>query len=240
VPSASQIIVVLVAVAGLLAGCGTTQETSARLKIRADRILASREPVEVGAENPAVRVLDAAVLRSGDQGAIAVTLRNVGGRPLSDLPVLLGVRSAGGDDIVVNRGHSVRYFEAHTPGLPPHLDTTWVFTAPAGKLPAGKPVVRIGRPQDPPAVADALPEIGVSDVRSGGSTVRARVDNDGDFPQYDLAVYAWAKRDGRFVAAARKAIGDLGTGKAREVRLDLVGDRGKAAVHVSAPPTIFE
>jgi hypothetical protein len=226
-----------------VAGCGTTQQTSARLKVRADRILASREPVKVGAQNPDVRVLDAAVLRGDGHAAVAVTLRNVGHRPLNDLPILVGIRTAGGD-VPVNRGGSVRYFEAHSPGLAPDRDTTWVITAPAKKVPQGHPVVRVGRAAHPPTVAESLPTIAVSDVSSGGGkaapTVSAKVGNDAGFPQYDLAVYAWAKRDGKFVAAGQKSIGDLGTGKQRPVRLDLVGDPGKTEVHVSAPPTIFE
>jgi hypothetical protein len=168
-----------------------------------------------------------------------VTLRNVGHHPLNDLPILVGVRH-GGADVPVNRNGSFRYFEAHTPGLAPGRNTTWVLTAPSKKVPSGEPVVRVGRAHDPPTRAASLPQIGVSDVRTQRSTVSARVDNDAGFPQYDLAVYAWAKRDGRFVAAARKPIGDLGTGKQQPVRLDLVGDPGKAHVHVSAPPTIFE
>ena len=120
----------------------------------------------------------------------------------------------------------------------------WVFTAPAKKLPAGDPVVRVGTASEPPTVAEDIPTLGVSGVASDstkdGDTVRATVDNDAGFPQYDLAVYAWAERDGRIVAASQKSIGDLRTGERKVVRLDLIGDPGAAKVHVSAPPTIFE
>jgi hypothetical protein len=235
--------VLLLALSGLLAGCSTTQQTSARLKVRAERILAGRRPVQVGTENPGVRVVDAAVLRGHGRAAIAVTLHNSDPRPLNDLPILVGVRT-GGHEVLVNRGHSFRYFEAHTPGLAAHRDTTWVLTAPGKKLPPGKPVVRVGSASHPPTVARDLPDLRVTGVgrdRGGKSTaVSATVDNEGGFPQYDLSVYAWAKRGGRFVAAGRQAIGDLGTGTEQPVRLALIGDPGKAEVHVSAPPTIFE
>ena len=243
-PSASPTTgLVLLGLVGLVAGCGTTQETSARLKVRAERILAGREPVALGAENPNVRGVDAAVLGQGTDAAVAVRLRNESGKPLNDLPILVGVKTGGGDTLV-NRGGSFRYFQAHTPGLAPRRDTTWVFTAPAKKLPAGDPVVRVGTASEPPTVAEDIPTLGVSGVASDstkdGDTVRATVDNDAGFPQYDLAVYAWAERDGRIVAASQKSIGDLRTGERKVVRLDLIGDPGAAKVHVSAPPTIFE
>ena len=68
-PSVSQTVLILLAVSGLLVGCSTTQETSARLKVRADRILASRAPVEVRAEDPAIHVADTGLLRGGQRHA---------------------------------------------------------------------------------------------------------------------------------------------------------------------------
>ena len=137
-------------------GCSTTQQTSARLKVRADRILASRAPVEVRAEDPAIRVTDTGLLRDHDSAAIAVSLHNSSPDPLNDLPVLVGVRTAGGT-VLVNHGGGFRYFETHTPGLAPKGDTTWVFTAPAKKVPAGEPVVRVGRADEPPTVSERFP-----------------------------------------------------------------------------------
>ena len=129
---------------------------------------------------------------------------------------------ASAETVLVNHGGGFRYFETHTPGLAPKGDTTWVFTAPAKKVPAGEPVVRVGRANEPPTVSDSLPVLPITGVSSKSdkkvTTVRATVANDGDFPQYDLVLYAWAKRDGEYVAAARKSIGDLGTGKERTVR----------------------
>ena len=232
-PSVSQTVLILLGVSTLLVGCSTTQQTSARLKVRADRILASRAPVEVRAEDPAIRVTDTGLLRDHASAAIAVSLHNSSPDPLNDLPVLVGVRTPGGT-VLVNHGGGFRYFETHNPGLAPKGDTTWVFTAPAKKVPAGEPVVRVGRADEPPTVSESLPVVPISGISSKSdkkaTTVRATVANDGDFPQYDLVLYA----------AAQKSIGDLGTGKERTVRIPLIGDPGKAKVHVFASPTIFE
>jgi hypothetical protein len=227
----------------VLSACATTQETSDRLKVRADRILASRLPVNVKKANPQVEVVDTAVLRDGKEAAVVVTLRNTGKSLLNDLPLAVAVKASGGD-VLVNRGTSFRYFETHTPALPPKRETTWVFTLPAKKLPAGTPVVKVGLPAaSQPTAADSLPELQVSPDSSKADesgAIKTTIGNDGDFPQYDLAIYAWAKKDGRFVAAGQKSIGNLGTGKTAEIKLALVGDPGKSEVHVSAPPTIFE
>lgn len=237
------IVVSCLALTGPLMACGTTQETSERLKVRAERILASRIPVNVEKANPEVEVVDTAIVRGGKEAAIAVTLRNRGTGLLNDLPLTVGVKTSSGD-VPVNKGTSFRYFEAHTPALPPGRETTWVIIVPEKKLPPGSPVARVGLPAKPlPTVARTLPSLEVSpDAAKANKSgaVKATVSNDGDFPQYDLAVYAWAKKDGRFVAAAQKSIGNLGTGKSAEIKLALVGDPGEAKVHVSAPPTIFE
>lgn len=225
-----------------LTGCETTQQTSDRLKIRAERILASRAPVEVKKANRSVQVLDVTIVRGAKQAAIAVTLRNRGPRPVNDLPLAVGVE-AGEGTVFVNQGSSFRYFEAHAPVLAPRRATTWVFTAPAAKLPGGSPVARVGFPADAPTEARALPRLRVTRIVSSSGkqpTVEATIANEAGFPQYDLSVYAWAKREGRYVAAGQKSIGNLGTGKQTRVKLALVGDPGEAKVHVSAPPTIFE
>ena len=113
-PSVSQTVLILLAVSAVLVGCSTTQQTSARLKVRADRILASRAPVEVRAEDPAIRVTDTGLLRDHDSAAIAVSLHNSSPDPLNDLPVLVGVRTSGGT-VLVNHGGGFRYFETHYP-----------------------------------------------------------------------------------------------------------------------------
>lgn len=241
-PQKVLLVVACLPLVGALAACETTQETSDRLKIRADRILASRQPVTVKEAHPNVRVVEAESLRAGKRAAVAVTLRNTGNRLLSDLPVAVGI-GAGGGQVLVNRGTSFRYFEAHTPVLAPRQETTWVLTLPAKKLPGGSPLVEVGVPADPPIAARALPPLRVTRIASKSGdedAVEATVSNEGGFPQYDLSVYAWAKREGRYVAAGQKSIGNLGTDKTARVQLELIGDPGKAKVHVSAPPTIFE
>ena len=176
--------------------------------------------------------------------AIAVSLHNSSPDPLDDLPVLVGVRTAGGT-VLVNHGGGFRYFETHTPGLAPKGDTTWVFTAPAKKVPAGEPVVRVGRADEPPHRLREPP----------GDPDLPRLDHDrqeGDDRESDRRQRrrlppvrprpSTPGRNGTAHASPPPRNRSETSARARNGRsgFPLICDPGKAKVHVFAPPTIFE
>jgi hypothetical protein len=222
-----------------MSGCQTTQDAAARIHVRSARELAGREKLKLGEPSKTVKARDVTVLSGGDRYAVAVALDNTGGQPAHDLPLGVGVR---GTDGFLNEDHS-SYFETHIPALDAGQQTTWVYTA-KGKPPTADAFAAVGSQQSAEVdSASGLPELDVSALRlesrdSGSAEVD--VSNPTGYPQYDLDVYAWATKDGRYVAAGRASAGDLEPDETERVKVRLIGDAKGAELHVAAPPTIFE
>jgi hypothetical protein len=255
--SALRIVLVLapcLVLAGVLAACNTTQQTAARIRLDSARQNAEHRTLDVKPANPDVRVLGTKILRGPKESAVVVSLRNTGKKPVNDLPLEVGVREDDGSKVVLNE-HPLSYFQGHAPSMAPGEETTWVFTsknkAKNGIGPAKSAFAKVGVPPKHPIATVSempLPKIRVTGVKSSSTgkgkkrttTVRAEVENDAGFPQYSLAIYAWAKRGDRYVAAGRTSLGGLDKGKKTTVKLTLIGDPGSAEIHLDAPPTIFK
>jgi hypothetical protein len=223
---------------GAIAGCTTTQDTAARLQVKNERILAARKPVVVKRANPGVKVVRTTLVRDGRGAAVAVLLRNDGSKPVTDLPLSVGVRGAGGKVSELNRKAS-SYFQGHVGGLAPGAETTWVYTT-KDKVNGSAAVARVGEAGKTAAsVSGDLPKLEVSG-RPDGNTVEVTVDNSSDVTQYDVAVYAAAKKGGRYVAAGQTSVVKIDPGTSTTVPVKLIGDAHGARVSVFAPPTIFE
>ena len=112
-----------------LAGCETTQDAAARLKVRSERTLAGRKPVEIDKPADRVRVVDATLVRGDGDAAVVVELANDGEQPVNDLPIAVGVKTAAGEKRYLNDGHDLPYFQTHAQALAPGATGTWVFAA---------------------------------------------------------------------------------------------------------------
>jgi hypothetical protein len=227
----------LVGAAVLLTGCVTTQQRNARAKLSAEREIAAREPLSVGARNPEVDVVGTALVRARGRTAVVVDLRSRARTPLTDLPIAVGVRTRGGRTLALNRGRDLDWFATHVAALAPGAVTTWVFTA-RRRMPAGaRAYARVGVPGTGPVTrASALPRLQASDLGGG----RVRVRNGSAVPQVDLPVYAVARAGGRPVAAGRSSISKLAGDGEATVAVALVGARDVPRTQVHALPTIFE
>lgn len=221
--SASPLLIALAAL--VLTGCVTTQQTNERYKLRADRTLASRKPLRVHAPGTDASVGRITVLRGAHGGALVVELRNRTDRALSDLPISVGVGRT-----VLNARGGLNFFQTHVASIKPSAQVAWVFTT-RRRIPHGRPFAVAGNAARSPA---ALPDISAEPARDG-----ALVRNATDVPQYGLPVYALARRGGRYVAAGRATLQQLGTGDSATVPLRLIGARHGAQLELEALPTIF-
>ena len=215
--------VVVALLAGtLLGGCTTTQQKSARSKVVANRLLASRKPMLVTRSNPAIQVLGVTLV---GRRAFVVRLRNRRDKLAEDLPISVGVRPGR----YLNRRGGLGYLNTHVPAIAARSEAIWVFTT-SRAAPRGAPFARVG-------VGATTPAARVPAVRARVAGSAVRVVNASSIPQYDLGVFAVASRGGRVVAAGRAAIKHLGTGASTTVRLGLVGRARGAALHVSTAPS---
>jgi hypothetical protein len=227
--------VTLVFVGAVLSGCATTQDANKRASIQADRTLASRKALELRGTDRNVQVVSTTVLNGKDGSAVVAVLRNRGDQPVNDLPIEVGPE--GGDP--VNARPNVPYFQSHAPAIAPGDQATWVYVS---KEPLGsnRAFVRVGADPTPPlATADHVSELETGG-KVDGSSVQAKVTNDSGVPQYDLDVYAVARKGGRLVAAGRANLLHLGVTNSAHLTLPVIGDVKGAQVQIFAPQTLFQ
>ncbi len=224
-----------------LGGCATTQQKAAWLRLNSARLRASQLPVRVSGRNREIRVEHVTIVAGSGGSAVVVRLRNLTGRPVSDLPISLGLIESRGHRRYLNGSANLSYFDTHVPAIAAGRAFTWVFRTPR-RLPAAAPAfAEIGSPAPVPLPRVlTLPSIRVSSAGArSGAELRLLVRNASSVPQYQLPVYAFAVRRGRVVAAAVQTIGDLGAGSAANVKLKLFGDPAHATLSLESAPTIF-
>ena len=228
------------------AGCATTMQTAARLQLNDARIRAAELPTRVQTPGHAVHVTAVTLLRHGDQVAFVVGIRNAADRPVSDLPISVGVRSGRHVRRVFNAGSTAAYFRSHLPAVAAGSQTSWVLTGDA-RLPAGaRPFAVVGEsPSAPARPRRSLPPMRVIRVPGVGGTASPQgpltilVSNLSSIPQYQLQVYAIGRRSGRLVAAGALTVPVLAAGARVRVRLHLVGSSARTRLQLQAFPTIF-
>jgi hypothetical protein len=218
-----------------LAGCATTQQRNARVKLQAERELAARNPLRVGRLNPQVDVRGVALVRGHGESAVIVQLASRSATPLTDVPIAVGVRTAHGRPVQLNGAPRLGWFSTHVAAIAPHSETSWVFTT-RRALPSGvRPFARVGVPGNGPHSDVAkLPRLDVTALGGG----RVRVRNASGVPQLDLPVYAVARAGGRPVAAGRTSLAQLGGDHETTVRVPLVGRDSPAPPEAFSTPTI--
>lgn len=240
--SASRLIVLGLGFAAV-AGCATTAQKAARLQLNNDRIRLSQTPLRLGAQSLEVRVTSVRLLRghSRRSAAILVTAHNQSAKPVSDVPVLVGVKVAGGRRMDLNAAAGVSYFRNHLPVIGAHGDLTWVLTI-DHRLPAGaRPFASVGTAS--PTIAAAigrLPVLRVALMRTSGAATNLTIQNSSGVTQYQLPVYAVARRGSHWIAAGQATIEELDGGASAQLHLPLIGNSSGATLSFEAPPTIFK
>ena len=225
-----------------MAGCSTTQQEAARLQLNDARIRASQDSTRVaaGARMSAIVTPGAiTLLRTAAGTAFVVLVHNSGREPVSDLPVSAGYRDRG-RVVYLNAAAGADYFETHLPPIGAHRSIAWVYRTERSLPASARPFVRIGarRAADPGELATP-PAIGASALRLSGDRLTVALRNRTAIPQYQLPVYATARRRGRYVAAGAATVAHLGSGAAQTLHVTLVGTVGSARLVIEAPPTIF-
>lgn len=229
----------------VLSGCDSTQQKNARAELKAKRELGSRELPATALRNPHVRVERVALVRGkAGSGAIVVKLRGTASKPLTDVPIAVGIRG-NGQSRLVNAKRHLNWFQTHVPAIPAGGTVTWVYKGVRGVKAGDRAFAKVGLPQRPVlSSASSLPQIDAAPVPAGDAKRNAKrrvsVENVSDVPQYELQVYAFAQLGGRYVAAGKTEIEHLGTGQKVTVAVPLTGSARKRPLRVEAIPTMFE
>ena len=234
---------VLVPLAGGLAGCvETTQQKNARVDLQDKRVFASRRSVHVSRQDPNIAVRGVRMLRSRSGVAVAVTLRNEGSTPVSDLPISVGVSGRRRRTSYLNGAPELPYFQTHIAAVAAKGESTWVFSR-RRPAPSGRPFARVGAPEIGVAKGvSGLPAIVVkvtSVSRRGHSRAGtvAEIVNSSSISQPELEVYAYALAGSRLLAAGSAPLRSLESGARSTLEIPLLGDPGSSPVQLQAPPT---
>jgi hypothetical protein len=235
----SGVLLLAVLGAGLLAGCESTQDKSARLKAQGGGLQKERG-VTVAKRAKDVKVVSAAVLSDPNGTAVVVTLRNTSTRTLRDLPIAIDVRGAHGKSVFRNDQPGLEPTLAHVPVLRARQTFTWVNDQVEA---TGARSVRAIVGQGAAVDAGHLPRIDLSagglqqDPVSGTAAVGFAV-NRSKADLHKLVLFAVARRGGRVVAAGRGQIARLKPGKRVHYQAFFIGNAHGAHVAVSAPPPL--
>jgi hypothetical protein len=234
--------VAVLAAAGPLAGCASTQQKAARLQLSSARLRAEQVPTRIRHQSTSVRAVNVTLLRQGKRTAFIVTVTNHGDKAVSDLPILVGYRGAGGSGVYVNGAVGGDYFASHLPLVAPGASLRWVVTTTRRIPTAAKLLAEVGaRPSVAVAGLQKSSDVAVSArAKATGDVLSVAVRNDSGVTQYGLPLYAVADRGGRAVAAGSTSITELDGNATRTVHIRLLGSAGTgASVQVEAIPTIF-
>jgi hypothetical protein len=252
VPSAERVIgramtLSLLGVPVAVAGCATTQQEAARIRVNDARIRASEVRTTIGGASRGVAVGPVQVIASPGRRTFVVEIRNLRSTPISDNPISVGLLGPRGRGPSLNGAAGLPYFETHMPSVGGHGVLRWVLstTGRTGRRP--KLFAIVGRPSatiSPPP--GALPTVTVTLVRRAERPlgdrreITVRVRNGSSIPQYQLPVYAVEQRGGRYLAAGSASVSSLAGGASTEVGIKLFGRPGGGRLELEAPPTIYQ
>lgn len=229
--------------AGLLAGCSTTMQEAARLQLNSARIRVSEAGTRVTVAGDAVRVTRVSLVWGRAAAAFVVVVRNDSRSQVSDLPISVGVRTGRGQRAYFNAqpGFEDSYFDAHLPVLAPGGELTWIYTTGRRPPPRSKPFAIVGGSPAPLVRAAArLPLIRASAARFSHARLAVAVRNLSSVPQYQLPVFAFAKRGDRYVAAGRVMLDGLGSQASTTLNLRLIGSAANAQLQIEALPAVLQ
>lgn len=233
-------VAIAVAIALPLAGCTTTMHAAQRERLESARQRAALQATRVTVANRLVSATRPVAIHSGKRTAFVVTVDNHGRHAVTDLPISVGYTAAGAS-VYLNAAAGLPYFDAHLPAIAAGHALTWVYTTRA-RVPAGvRTFARVGRePSAPARLTEPDVHIGLRyQAAASGRFLEVTLKNGSGVPQYELQIYAYASREGHYLAAGDATVSDLGSGAGDRLRLRLVGTSTKQ-LHVAAVPTILQ
>jgi hypothetical protein len=229
-----------------LTGCETTAQKSAKLERAAKQqaLRAGARPVERGLSitHPSTKIAlgTSTVLASAEGAAAIVTLHNLSGQTLREIPIEITVKDAKGATVYTNDIPGLSTALVSVPLLMAHGTATWIDDQiqPSGGTPASVSVkLGEGRPS-----TGAIPKLSVAgahlfDDPASGPSAEGTVANHSSVTQQELVVYGLAVRAGKVIAAGRALLPQSPAQSSTHFQLYFIGDPRHAQLHFAVPPT---
>jgi hypothetical protein len=228
----------LIGTALVTTACESTQDKSKRLA--GSSAVLSDEGLVVRRQNPDVKVLETKALQDENGGAVVVEMRNVSKQALTNVPVSIDVRGAGGKSVFRNDQAGLETALTHAPLLTPNDKFLWVNDQVEADAKPKSVTARVGMAK--PAPTGQIPTIVLSrpkleiDPVSGTAAVGFAT-NRSKIEQRDLVIFAVGKKGGKIVAAGRGQIRRIKPDKRARFQIFFIGNPRGASLELAAPPT---
>jgi len=225
-----------------LAACETTQDTSKRLSKQGKALLKGKT-LTIATANPDIKVTSSGVLQDQNGTAAVVELKNSGGSQ-ADVPVLISVSGAKGQQLYTNSGPGLDPSLVQLAAVPKGQSEIWVndqVTA-TGKPKSLKATIGLAKGRAPAT----LPLMTITKLAFGsdvsGVYARGIITNTSKVAQKRLVI-ACVSTSGPTLKAAGRAIVDnlppAPTPKPVSFRVYFIGNPKGGKLSCSAPPTVF-
>lgn len=233
---------VALALSGLLSGCETTAEKSARLAREAKHVTLSEKGLVITRRSADVEVVATAIVHDSERAAAIVTLRNRSAHAERAVPIAITVRDSRGRTLLQNNAPGLESALVSVPSIGPHATVAWVDDQlpPTGPPASVSANVGASPPQSRPQPAVAVSAARISEDPANGVIAGGTVVNRSKVAQSGLAVFAIARRGGKIVAAGRAIVPELAPGASTSFQASLVGAPSGARLAVVASPADFE
>lgn len=228
----------------LVAGCQSTQATSAEREAEGSQLLKSEKRLEVTKKNPDIKVLDTKLLSDNSGTAVVVEVENTSDQAQANVPVLINVVDKKGKSVFSNDTPGLEPALTRIPAIGPGETFDWINNQ---VLPTGEPdsvEVKVGFGDED--VPQTFPDIQVSDPTlktdpTTGVEAVGKVMNESPVLQKYLTVFAVARKDDEIVAAGRAVLKRLQPNGERDgsYHIFFVGDPEGADITASAPPSVL-
>lgn len=225
-----------------LAACETTQDTSKRLSKQGKALLKGKT-LTVATANPDVKVTSSGVLQDQNGTAAVVELKNSGGTQ-ADVPVLISVSGAKGQQLYTNSTPGLDASLVQLAAIPKGQSEIWVndqVTATA-KPRSLKATIGLAKGKAPAT----LPEMKITKLAFGsdvsGIYARGVITNTSKVVQKRLVIACISTAGTKLKAAGRAIVDNLApapTPKPITFRVYFIGNPKGGKLACSAPPTVF-
>ncbi len=232
----------LALVALALTACESNQERSAKLEKAAavhkgqaarQRALAQRALI-ITRRSAKVKVTATAAVKGAEGAAAIVTLHNISGTSLRDVPIQITVSNARGAPVYKNNIPGLSTTLVSVALVPAHGTLTWIDDqVQATGVPASVSAeVGEGTPS-----AGAIPQLSVQSLHLSEQQLEGNLVNHSAVTQQELVIDALARRSGTVVAAGRAVIAEAAAGASTPFQIFFVGNPSGAKLGVTVVAT---
>jgi hypothetical protein len=229
-------------VAAPAAGCESTQTKSAKLEANSKGSLDEGNALVITKENPDVKVLSTSTLKDRNGEAVVVHLRNVGKRPLANLPISVKLADRSGKAVYTNTQPGLETALAHVAFLQPGQELFWVNdqVVSTGRAAQAKTMVGDSKPID-----GTYPKLDIKGAHLrndpvSGISVAGRVVNHSQILQRRLPVFCVARKGDTIVAAGRAILEKVKAGKSAPFTVFFIGNPRGARLTVTPLPSTLK